>query len=154
MASKADPAAIYPKLREHMMNLRVPGISAGSVHAVLMDWPIPKGMITVLAGADGAASIYLSSGGGFIGGGQKPGVLQDSAKRAVDLATALLPEAAPVESRDLPPAGTVYFWITTGESVRRVAAQEDDLKKGKPPASALGAAMQAIITAYRHRHST
>ena len=152
MAPKVDPA-LYPKLREHMMNLRVPGLAAGSVHAVLMDWPIPKGIITVLAGADGAASIYLSSGGGFIGGGQKPGVLQESAKRAVDLAAALLPEAAPAESRDLPPLGTVYFWITTEDGVRRVTAHENDLKKGKPPASALGAAMQAIITAYRHRQS-
>ena len=64
---KTDPA-IYPRLRDKALKIRLPNLPPGSVHAVLMDWNVTNGTATVLAGAEGTASIYLSSGGGFIGG--------------------------------------------------------------------------------------
>lgn len=38
--------------------------------AAVMDWGVTNGTATVVAISDGTASIYLSSGGGSIGGGQ------------------------------------------------------------------------------------
>jgi hypothetical protein len=67
---KANPA-IYPKLREHaLLKIRLNNLSGDSVHSVLMDWHVTNGTATVFAAADGTASLYLSSGGGFLGGGQ------------------------------------------------------------------------------------
>jgi hypothetical protein len=60
---KADPA-IYPKLRSHALGIRLGGLAEGAVHAVLMDWHVNTGTVTVMAAADGTASLYLSSGCG------------------------------------------------------------------------------------------
>ncbi|HEX6495514.1 MAG TPA: hypothetical protein VF018_08530, partial [Acidobacteriaceae bacterium] len=87
---RADPA-IYVQLREHALQLRLSYLANNSVQVVLMDWNVSNGTATVLAAADGTASVYLSSGGGFLGGGQKYPTIRDAALRAIHLATNLLP---------------------------------------------------------------
>jgi hypothetical protein len=52
---------------------------------VLMDWGINNGTATVVAMSDGSASVYLSSGGGYIGGkGQEP--IRLATEKAVEVA--------------------------------------------------------------------
>src|ERR1700761_6513254 len=97
---KADPA-IYPKLREHMLQLRLPNLPDGAIHAVLMDWPVTNGMMTALAATDGTASLYLSSGGGFLGGGQKYPAIREAALNAVEVAGRAFAQAPPAA----PPGG-------------------------------------------------
>jgi hypothetical protein len=149
---KADPA-IYPKLREHALHFRLDNLPADSVHAVLMDWNVGLGTATVLAAADGTASVYLSSGGGNLGGGQKYPAIRHAALEAVRLATALFPHFNPTESLDLPPAGEVFFYLTTSKDVRLAIVQEADLRAGQGPFAALGGMMQTIITQYRRSSS-
>ena len=69
--SHPSPAEAYLGLR----NLALQGPQANfkktqastEPFAVLMDWGISRGTVTVAAFADGTASVYLSSGGGSIG---------------------------------------------------------------------------------------
>ena len=145
---KADPA-IYPELRARAMQIRLPNLPQGAVHAVLMDWNVNNGTITVLAGADGSASLYLSSGGGFIGGGQRSDVIRDAAFHAVQVASGVLPLAAPAEGSPLPPRGDIFFYVVMSEGLQFASAMEESLKAGSSPLAALGAAMQRIVTEYR-----
>lgn len=66
-AAKADPA-IYSKMRLGALGRELPETAKGAVLLTLMDWHVPNGTFTVLAAWDGTASIYLSNGGGYIGG--------------------------------------------------------------------------------------
>lgn len=146
---KADPA-IYPKLREYaLLKIRLKNLEGDSVHSILMDWNINNGTVTVLAAADGTASLYLSIGGGYIGGGQKYPLLRNAALQAVRLAADLFSHFAPTETIDLPAAGDVFFYLTTSNGVRRAVAKDANLRAGSDPLSSLGAIMQEIITQYR-----
>ncbi|MGA3345474.1 MAG: hypothetical protein ABSC76_11455 [Terracidiphilus sp.] len=114
-----------------------------------MDWNVGKGTATVLATADGTASLYLSSGGGFLGGGQKYAEIRNAALRAVHLATELSPHFKTTVTIDLSAAGEVFFYLTTSNGVRVAVANEANLKAGNDPLASLGATMQQIITEYR-----
>jgi hypothetical protein len=112
---------------------------------------VTNGSATVLAAVDGTASVYLSSGGGFLGGGQKYPAIRAAALHAVDLATKLSERFEPTETIDLPTSRNVFFYMTTNKNVRIAIATEQTLKAGSDPLSALGAAMQQIVTEYRLR---
>lgn len=145
---KADPI-IYPKLRENALRqVKLNSLHDDAIHLVLMDWNINDGMVTVLAAADGTASIYLSSGSGFIGGGQKYPKIHDAALHVVQVAAELSPLFNLSESTDLPPAGEVFFYATTNIGLRIASATESDLSSGTGPLAPLGAAMQEIIAQY------
>lgn len=146
--TKADPA-IYPKMRANALAMRDPNLGSGAVSVVLMDWHVANGTASVLAASDGTASIYISSGGGFIGGGQRYPQLREAAQQVVHLATNLISQFAATKTTDLPPSGEVYFYVTTSSGVRRAVAKEANLRNGTDPLMALGNMMQHIVTLYR-----
>jgi hypothetical protein len=145
---KADPA-MYRNLRDHMLRSKHPDFEPNAVQEVFMDWHVGNGTATVFAAADGAASVYLSSGGGFIGGGQKYPAICNAALRAVQIAAGLLSQFKSTETIELPPAGDVYFYLTTSSELHLAVAKEASLRAGTDPLSALGAIMQQIVTQYR-----
>jgi hypothetical protein len=53
---------------------------------VIMDWVVSNATATVIAFSDGHASIYLSTGGGFIGGGESHESVRNAAKKMVAIA--------------------------------------------------------------------
>ena len=114
-----------------------------------MDSNLTNGTSSVLAGVDGSASIYLSSGGGFIGGGQKYPRIREAALHAIQLATSLESHFQKTETIDLPARGDIFFYLTTSTGVRRAIATEAKLSTGEDPLTALGGAMQKIVTLYR-----
>ena len=114
-----------------------------------MDWVVSNGTVTVLAADDGTASVYLSNGGGFIGGGQKYPAIAEAAKRAVRVSASVLQQASKTEQFDLPPLGVVYFYIRTADVIYLAVAEEKSLTAGTDPLTELAAAMQGIVTAYR-----
>lgn len=145
---KADPA-IYSQMRRQALEMRLSNIARGAVHIVLMDWHVEKGTVTVVAAADGSASLYLSSGGGFIGGGQKIPAIREAALHAVALATGMQLYFERTETSPLPSLGDVTFYLTTSAGVHRAVAAEGKLRAGADPLAALGGAMQKIVTEYR-----
>ncbi len=150
---KADPA-IYPKMRANALAMRNPKLAADPVYIVLMDWHVENGTASVLAGVDGTASIYLSSGGGFLGGGQRYPEVREAALRAVQIATESKPQFEAVRNTDLPPRGEVYFYIATNSGLSRATAYEARLIDRSDPLLELGAAMQEIVTQYRLKFPT
>jgi hypothetical protein len=145
---KADPA-IYSQMRRHALETHLPNLPRDAVHVALMDWHVDKGTVTVVAAADGTASLYLSSGGGYIGGSEKVPAIREAALHAVALATSLRFHFQRTEASPLPALGDVTFYISTAEGVSRAVAAEAKLRAGADPLAALGGAMQRILTEYR-----
>jgi hypothetical protein len=151
---KANPD-VYFGLRDQILQLKRDTIGlAAPQHdtdawAVLMDWSVAGGTATVVAIADGTASIYLSSGGGSIGGGQSHDSIRQAAMRAVSVATEFQPEMRRVTGYPLPGAGEVLFYVLTDAGVFSASASENELSAHRRRLSKLGDAMQEIITQYR-----
>jgi hypothetical protein len=72
--SKPAPKEVYQGLRNlAFQNSRAklglpPTSTPTQPWVVIMDWGVTEGTATAVAFSDGTASVYLSSGGGFIGG--------------------------------------------------------------------------------------
>lgn len=116
---------------------------------VLMDWGVPAGKASVVAMSDGSASIYLSNGGGYLGGiGQEP--IRAAAKKAVEAAAEVQPQMKKTETfTPLPDTGEVTFYALTDAGVYTTSAKEADLREGKTSFAKLGNAMQQVVTEYR-----
>jgi hypothetical protein len=151
---KADPK-IYFGLRDMMLHgtrekFGIPAPPGPTEPwGVLMDWGIPAGSATVVAMEDGNASIYLSSGGGFLGGGQSHDSIRNAAKQTVDAARGVQPLMHPTNEYPLPANGEVTFYVLTDSGVFTARASEDDLRHHRSPYYKLGDAAQNIITEYR-----
>ena len=146
--SRANPA-VYTKLREHALSLPLPVKEGHTVLMLVMDWYLTSGLASVVAAFDGSASIYLSSGGGFIGGGQGSAEIRAAAARAIEIADQNLARFEPVATADLPERGSVHFYARTATGLMRGTASEKALSDGADPLQALGGAMQNVITQYR-----
>ncbi len=113
-----------------------------------MDWGMGSDTVTVVALSDGSASIYLSSGGGSLGGiGQEP--IRNAAKKAVTLAGEVQSQMKEVKAFPLPATGQVQFYALTDAGVYSASASESDLSTGRSQLSKLGDGMQGVITEYR-----
>lgn len=145
---KADPAT-YSMLRRHALESRLPHIPPRAIQSVLMDFHVDHGTVTVVACADGSASLYLSSGGGFLGGSQRFPAIREAALHAVALASALQCHFVTTETSALPPLGDVTFYVITGIGVRMAVASQARLRAAADPLAGLGGAMQKIVTEYR-----
>jgi hypothetical protein len=121
----------------------------GEALAVLMDWGIPAGTATVAAYADGTASIYLSSGGGYLGGGQSHESIRNAAMRTVEIASELKSLMRPTTTYPLPQSGQVTFYVRTDVGVLTATAPEDNLRSHRSPLYKLGDSAQTIVTEYR-----
>jgi len=150
----ADPK-VYVDLRNMMLhgsrakfNLP-PASTPNEPYGVLMDWGIGSGTASVVAVADGTASVYLSSGGGFIGGSESHESLRAAAKRTVKLASEVQPLMHVTTTYPLPQRGHVTFYVLTDAGVFTATASEEDMKTHRSPLHKLGDSAQAIITEYR-----
>jgi len=86
------------------------------VYGVVMDWEMGGATATTIAYQTGDASLYLSSGGGVIGGGQHQNV-NSAAKQFVSLAQSFLDKATKTELTPLPSTDEVKFYLLTNNGV-------------------------------------
>jgi hypothetical protein len=86
------------------------------VYGVVMDWEMGGATATTVSYQTGDASLYLSSGGGVIGGGQYQSV-NIAAKKFVSLAQTFLEKTAKTEKTHLPTTGEVKFYLLTNKGV-------------------------------------
>jgi hypothetical protein len=126
-----------------------PGTRPTEAYGVLMDWGIPAGSATVVAIADGTASVYLSSGGGFLGGGQSHESIRTAAKRAVQVSDEVQALMHSTTTYPVAQPGQVNFYVLTDAGVFTASASEDDLRGHSGPFYKLGDSMQDIVTEYR-----
>jgi hypothetical protein len=113
-----------------------------------MDWGFTEGDATLVAFSDGNDSVYLSSGGGFIGS-----ALHDSigkaAQRMVTIAAECQPQAHFTTTYPLPQHAQVIFYFLTDVGVFTIGASEQELSSHRRPLSKLGDGGQDIITQFR-----
>lgn len=126
-----------------------PPTAANAPWGAIMDWGMHSGTATVVAFSDGGASIYLSSGGGYLGGGQSHDAIQKAAREMVAAAAECLSQTHATTSYPLPEKGEVCFFLLTDQGVFTASASELDLRSNRHPMAKLGRAAQNVITQYR-----
>lgn len=126
-----------------------PGASPTQPFAVVADWGDAHGATTIVAVADGSASVYYSNGGGSMGGGQKHAAIRDAALKTLELASAALPQMHRTTEYPVAGSGQVSFYLVTDSGVFTVTAAEDEVSREGSPWAALGAATQRIVAEYR-----
>jgi hypothetical protein len=114
---------------------------------VLMDINHVGVTLTVVAASDGAASLYFSNGGGYMGGiADEP--IRRAAQKAVEVAGEMQPLTHATTTFPLPREGEVTFYLLTDSGVLRVSAAQEDLNSANHPLRKLGDAMQDVIRLY------
>ena len=91
------------------------------VFGVVMDWDLGEGVATFISFETGDASMYLSSGGGMIGGSGHENVV-NGAKAFVTKAQAYLDRTTKIETTPLPDKDCVRFYFLTNKG--KFTAQE------------------------------
>jgi hypothetical protein len=120
---------IYTGLRNRALQssrttLNLPPVSDSTQPwGVLMDWGIPQGTATVVALSDGSASVYLSSGGGFIGG-EGHEAIRKAAQRMVSTAREAQAQMKATTTYPLPKEAEVVFYSLTDSGVFTAHATE------------------------------
>ncbi len=114
-----------------------------------MDWGVTKGSATVVALSDGHASIYLSNGGGYLGGSQSHDSIRKAAQAAVTMAAEFQPQMRSTNTYPLPHRGEVIFYLLTDAGIFTASAPQQEMSSHQHKLSRLGDAMQLIITEYQ-----
>ena len=92
------------------------------VFGVIMDWDLGDGTMTLITYQTGDASMYLSSGGGVIGGGQHESVSKAS-KEFVLMAQKYLDKSSKADRTTLPDKDCFKFYFLTNKG--KFVAQEN-----------------------------
>jgi hypothetical protein len=92
------------------------------VFGVIMDWDLGDATMTLIAYQTGDASMYLSSGGGVIGGGQHENVSKAS-KEFVSMAQNYLDKSSKADTTTLPDKDCFKFYFLTNKG--KFVAQEN-----------------------------
>ena len=120
-----------------------------NVWGALMETAYPNGVATLVALADGTTSLYTSTGGGVIGGGEHQAVATETRGFLVELARHL-DQLAPDENDELPVVGDVTIRALTYSGRLSVEAPQDELSSRNHPLARLFYAGHRVITALRH----
>jgi hypothetical protein len=86
------------------------------VYGIIMDWEMNGAVATTISYMSGDASMYTSTGGGVIGGGQHQNV-SSAAKQLVTLAQTYLDKATKTDSTPLPDKDSVKFYFLTNKAI-------------------------------------
>jgi hypothetical protein len=113
-----------------------------------MDMSIEGDYATIVAFLTGDASIYLSTGGGFIGGGGR-GNVAETAINFVKVASNFLGAAARSDAVALPSPGMTKFSILTPNGIFSTEDRDEELTKKRSELFPLFSAGHGIVAAYR-----
>jgi len=91
-------------------------IGKTTVYGLVMDFGMSGGVATIVCYQTGDASLYISTGGGIIGGGKYESV-NNASKRFINLAQKYLDKASKTEITSLPLSGKVIFYLLTNEGI-------------------------------------
>jgi len=151
----ADGPATYEALRSMALSVKPGDIGitppAKGVYGVVMDLDIDGSTATVVSFSSGDASIYLSTGGGMIGGRSHKEVAA-AANRFVDAAQAQLGLLKRTRTFPRPGPGRVIFYVLTATGVLTADGDESTLAESREPLSPLFIAGQDVITRLRQTH--
>lgn len=146
-----EVADVYSGLREQILNLTYKDIAelkGKPVWAVLVEMGRPNAAVTILAVADGTASLYFSNGGGMIGLGEHANVRPQSLK-LVELAGTEVKKMKKVEAFPLPAPSEIRFYVVTPGGVLSALTTEAKLEDRRHEFHSLFAQTHELITQMR-----
>lgn len=151
-----DPGSEYEDLRRQALDVQPADLgltldaSSGAprVYGVVMETGYPEGTASLVAFASGDASLYLSSGGGIVGGGAH-GAVRNAAADLIATAQVHLRELAPTDAFPRPAVDRVRFHVLTTSGVLTAEAAEDDLGENRLALSAVFYAGHDVLTELR-----
>jgi hypothetical protein len=150
----ADPADGTPALRRKLLSSKpsdfglVPSTDLPHVWAVMMEMRIGKADVSLVTVAEGSTSLYFSTGGGIIGGGEHDSVRAVNRKLLV-FVERNLPMFVPIEA-PLPVLDkAVSFAVLTYEGFRGARDVEARIQQRKSPLWPAYYLGQEVITAMR-----
>lgn len=150
--SPREPAAIYTEMRDAALRMKPSdlgvGATDGQAYGVVMDIDIDGETASIASFSSGDASLYLSTGGGMIGGGGHANVAA-SAKRFVQTANDYRDQLRQTRSFSRPGAGQVTFYVLTPGGVLTATRPENELGKRRSDLSDLFYAGQHVLTQMR-----
>jgi hypothetical protein len=154
-AQQPAPKDVYMGLRNlalqgsrEKLNL-APTSSPTEPWEAIMDWGVPHATATIVAFSDGHASIYLSNGGGYLGGAESHESVRSAAKKMVAAAIECQSQTHATSDYPLPQQGEVFFYLLTDAGIFTASALQKDLSTHRHPLSRLGDAAQKVINEYR-----
>ncbi|NIM17589.1 MAG: hypothetical protein GTO45_36710 [Candidatus Aminicenantes bacterium] len=145
---------VYRKLRNQVFTISPQDIgielkSKTQPWGILMEFGLPGAVVTLVTFGSGEASMYFSSGGGVLGGGEHETV-RKAAKAFVAFSETYLEKMKPGSTYPLPKDGNVKFLVLTGKGV--FSSQEfleTDLRENKSKFSPLFHKGHQLITELR-----
>ena len=144
----------YGRLRRQILELPAsivgfdPPPEGRSVYGGIMDWPVAGAVATVVALEDGTASLYLSTGGGIVGGGAHPAVRQAARTFLLGFEQFLGGMVDDPEG-DLPPEGLTDLRALTIAGRRSVRIPTQELAGFRHPMANVFHAGQSLLGALR-----
>ena len=143
----------YNGLRQQVFSgtraiFNIPENDSNSVWCVVVEFIVSDATVTIVSLADGNASIYLSSGGGFIGGFGHS-TIKSAAIKTVNLSLQFKRKMQKVDAYPLPTNNNVVFYLLTDDGIYSVSDSEDKVTEQKSEFSPLFFAAQDVITQYR-----
>ena len=124
-----DIAEIYTSMRTQVLNLTdkdLAELKGKPVWAVLMETGHDGAAVTVVAIAEGTASLYFSNGGGIIGLGEHANV-RPASLSLVNSAKHQLKHMKKTKKFSVPKPGETIFYVVTPNGVYTYSAKVDDL---------------------------
>jgi hypothetical protein len=116
--------------------------------AAIMEMAFGGATATVAAFEDGTVSIYLSSGGGFLGGSAEEKV-RTAGTRFIAAADKSIPQMTMTDAFPEPRLGETIFYVRTDVGTFMAKEPKEELVRGRNVLSPLFAAAQEVITQYR-----
>ena len=150
----ALPADVYMGLRQQALSCSRTSLGfpqplpTAPAWGLLMETGYPNGTATLVSLSDGSASLYLSGGGGVIGGHAHESV-RKAAMAFVQRAGSLCKNMSRTDKFPLPRTGRTVFYIFTDDGILTADAIENDLGNGRHSLSQLFHAGHAVITELR-----
>ena len=142
---------VYLKLRNQALTVSTTDLGlepdpGAPIHAVIMEMGRNDGVATFACLRDGSASLYLSTGGGVIGGGQHESVRTaclEMLSITNEYAQDFLGACQPVSTFAFPQKGEVFFYLVT----------DDAVYQGRGPEQALAAQEHAFSALFNNCHA-
>lgn len=100
------------------------------VYGIIMDWQMGNTIVTLVTYKTGDASIYLSSGGAIIGGGQHKKV-RESVNQFIFVGNKLKTQASLSDSREGPNVDCVRFFFLTSQGNYSAEEKMKNLENGR-----------------------
>jgi hypothetical protein len=117
--AKPDTEGMFRGLRDIALSFVPTEVAPGEVYGVVVDWGYAPGVIiTTAALSDGTVSMYMSTGGGILGGGEHAPVRAAGATLIAEATRAA--DRAGDARTDLPKLGEVFIHLLSDRGVRTI----------------------------------